>query len=391
MSAKYWACVGPVVVLIAAMVVMVCVGGCAQPTVKASKKDQGCVFFPPAPNVARIQFLCHLSGSDDLTPAGPKRSSALADFITGDSGEEKEGYQRIGRAYGLAVRDGKLFVADSQNACIAVMDMVKQQLSRFGRTGPGRLKKPINVRLDRSGRIYVTDTQRREIVVFEADGKYITAFGGGKGLYPVDVAVVGDELYVLDGLASCVNVYDLATGEAKRSFGGKGMAHGKLDRPTNMIVDDKGAVYVSDMMNFRIQKLDSNGKHLAEFGQSGYGPGAFGRPKGVAVDRDGVLYVVDAISAVVQLLDQRNRPLMHFGELGVQRGRLYLPAQVVVDYDNIEPFRKYMAPDFKTKYLIFVTNQFGPNRISVFAFGRGPGGGKTPPAPLLRATTRPRT
>jgi len=267
------------------------------------------------------------------------------------------------------------------NACIAVMDMVKQQLTRFGRTGPGKLKKPINVRLDRSGHIYVTDTLRREIVVFEADGKYARAFGGGESFYPVDVAVVGDELYVLDAAAHCVKVFDLSTGKAKRSFGGKGMGPGKLDRPTNMTVDDKGMVYVSDMINYRIQKYDSSGKYLTVFGQSGYGPGAFARPKGIAVDRDGVLYVVDAMSAIVQLLDQRNRPLMHFGELGIHPGRLYLPAQVVIDYDNIEPFRKYVRPGFKVKYLVFVTNQFGPNRISVYAFGLGSGGATTRPAP----------
>jgi DNA-binding beta-propeller fold protein YncE len=380
MSERFQMRVGREVIWAFAMMAAACLGGCAQPTVDPPKENKGRIFFPPAPSVSRIQFLCSLSGADDIEPPESRRPSAFADFVTGKPKEEK-GYHRIGRAYGIAVRDGKLFVADSKNACIAVMDMRKKQFSRFGRTGPGRLRKPINVRLDQAGRIYVTDTLRREVVVFQADGEYVKTFGDNRSLYPVDVAVVGDELYVLDGAANCIKIYDLSTGKAKRSFCSKGMAPGKLDRPTNMIVDDKGMIYVTDMMNFRVQKLDSSGRCLGEFGQSGLGPGAFARPKGIAVDRDGILYIVDAMSAIVQMLDQRNRPLMHFGELGIGPGRLYLPAQVIVDYENIEPFRKYVAPGFKVKYLLFVTNQFGPNRISVYAFGRGAGGKKPPPTP----------
>jgi len=106
------------VVWAAAMAVAACLGGCASPKVDASKKeDKGCIFFPSPPSVPRIQFLCHLSSADDLRPAEPSRPGAFADFVIGKSDGKKKGYQRIGRAYGIAVRDGKLFVADISESC----------------------------------------------------------------------------------------------------------------------------------------------------------------------------------------------------------------------------------------------------------------------------------
>jgi hypothetical protein len=47
---------------------------------------------------------------------------------------------------------------------------------------------------------------------------------------------------------------------------------------------------------------------------------------------------------------------------------LYLPAGLCVDYENAGLFQKYAAPGFKIEYLILVTNQAGPNKVSVYGF-----------------------
>jgi hypothetical protein len=41
-----------------------------------------------------------------------------------------------------------------------------------------------------------------------------------------------------------------------------------------------------------------------------------------------------------------------------------------VDYDNVKYFEKFVAPGQKLEYLIYVTNQVGPNKVSVFGFLR---------------------
>jgi hypothetical protein len=47
---------------------------------------------------------------------------------------------------------------------------------------------------------------------------------------------------------------------------------------------------------------------------------------------------------------------------------LYLPAGLIVDYNNLGLFEKYVAPGFKLEYLILLTNQVGPHKVSVFGF-----------------------
>jgi hypothetical protein len=46
-----------------------------------------------------------------------------------------------------------------------------------------------------------------------------------------------------------------------------------------------------------------------------------------------------------------------------------LPAGVTVDYDNLSYFQRFAAPGFTLEYLIFVTNQTGGQKVSVFGFG----------------------
>src|SRR5690348_1712295 len=51
-------------------------------------------------------------------------------------------------------------------------------------------------------------------------------------------------------------------------------------------------------------------------------------------------------------------------------GSTSLPAGVWVDYDHVKYFQQYAAPGFKVEYLIFVTNQYGDHKVSVYGFGR---------------------
>jgi len=75
----------------------------------------------------------------------------------------------------------------------------------------------------------------------------------------------------------------------------------------------------------------------------------------------------------VQIFDRDGRFLMFFGESGDGPGGLLLPAKVAIDYDNLKYFQRYLQPGFQAEYLVFVTSQVGPRRVSVFAFGKAQG------------------
>ncbi|NIA21350.1 MAG: hypothetical protein GWP05_05140 [Anaerolineaceae bacterium] len=347
--------------------------GCAGKTSSREINEINYVFYPSPPDAPRMQFLCRLSGSKDFA----RRRGGFADFVTG---KRDEADTAIAKPFGIAVRGGTIYVADSQGKCIAMMDFSRQRFATFGNKGKGLLGKPINIRLDASGRLYVTDMARGQVVVFDSDGKYVAEYGGDDKLSPADVIVSGDEMYVLDIAFHGIKVFDLQTGRLKRSFGGRGKGFGEFNYPTNMVMDGEGNFYVCDSMNFRVQKIDPNGKLLLLFGEAGRTAGRFARPKGIAVDREGIIYVVDSMFAAVQLFNQEGQPLMFFGGAGSGQGQLQLPAQVTISYDIPEKFRKLVAPDFEAKYLVFVTSQLGPNKVNVYAFGqsRKPAGTQDP-------------
>ncbi|MCL5991339.1 MAG: hypothetical protein M1419_04480, partial [Bacteroidetes bacterium] len=60
--------------------------------------------------------------------------------------------------------------------------------------------------------------------------------------------------------------------------------------------------------------------------------------------------------------------LMFFGGSYKGEGYMYMPAKVAIDYENLDYFRDYVDPAFDLKFLIFVTNQFGPDKITIYGF-----------------------
>ncbi len=59
---------------------------------------------------------------------------------------------------------------------------------------------------------------------------------------------------------------------------------------------------------------------------------------------------------------------MHFGGSYNGPGRMNLPAGIAVDYNLVDYFRPLVFEGFDLHYLIFVTNQFGPDKINVYGF-----------------------
>jgi hypothetical protein len=61
--------------------------------------------------------------------------------------------------------------------------------------------------------------------------------------------------------------------------------------------------------------------------------------------------------------------LMHFGSAGDFPGAMNLPAGICVCEDSVDLFLGQIHPGFKPKRLIVVTNQFGPDKVSLYALG----------------------
>ncbi len=196
----------------------------------ATRPDEPLLFFPAPPALPRVQFLTWANGASQIEP----EQSWLEEFILG---EEVGGTRAIDKPYGVAARDGVVYVCDTKGLCLSRLDFKNRTYSVLGHRGPGRLRKPINIVIDPMGYKFVADPVRKQVVVFGKDDEYITAFDIPEPCHPVDVALYENELYVLDNDETCqIVVLDRSTGKVIRTFGEPGGEPGQFKIPGSLCI-----------------------------------------------------------------------------------------------------------------------------------------------------------
>ncbi len=338
--------------------------GCAPEKVKEDTPPpfQGSLFYPAPPDPPRIQYLTTFSGERDVT----KPVSDFTSFVLGDQPRTES----LKQPYGVEMFAGRLYVVDTGAARIAVFDLKNRRFLSIAGVGNGRMKRPINITIDKDGTKFVCDTGRKQILVYDRNDQYVKAFGEKGQFKPVDSVIAGNRLYVVDIEHHQIHILDKVTGVSLGAFGKAGSAIGELFHPTNIAIGPEGDIYVVETSNFRVQRFTPDGSSVETYGKIGDSLGQFARPKGIAVDRQGRIYVGDAAFENVQVFDNAGRLLLFFGTQGAAGQRMNLPAGVSLDYANIGLFQRFADPRFKLEYVIFVTSQFGPNKVDVFGFGK---------------------
>jgi len=336
---------------------------CSSTSTKEIKSSEN-IFYPALPDAPRIQFLATFTSSKDVRKPG----TAFAKFILGKDKDKDALY--IKKPYGVQIYDGKIYAVDTRGGGYIVMDLLNQSFRVITGNSRGRMSKPINITIDKDGTKYITDTQRKQILVFDKNEKFIRALGLEKQFRPVDTAIYGDKLFVADLQDQEIEVLNKHSGVLLYKIGKAGSKDGELYHPTNIKIGPDNYLYVSETTNFRVQKFTLDGRFVRNYGSIGTGLGKFARPKGIALDKAGRLYVVDAAFENVQIINPNGKLLMAFGSPGTNPGNINLPVDIEIDYKNINLFQRYAHPDFKLEYIILVSSQFGINKINVYGFGK---------------------
>lgn len=102
---------------------------------------------------------------------------------------------------GIAVWRGELYVAEPSAAAVTVFSLSRRKMFRFGLRPPNEIRVPRSVAVDEQGMVYVLDTGRREVMVFDNLGLFIRSFGVSSGFTnPVAAAPSpdGKTVYVVD-------------------------------------------------------------------------------------------------------------------------------------------------------------------------------------------------
>ena len=333
--------------------------GCAATPIKPEL-----VYYPAPPAVPRVVHLKSFNRLDEIVRVQENWLDRLRGRVGGSS---------VGTPAGIAYRNETLYVCDTDENVVHVWHLGRGAARRIGEAKPAALAKPVDVDVDDVGTVYVADSDRGEVLAFWADGTWARSYRSDRaGAYrPAAIAVTGDRLYVADIAGHRVDVYSCVDGAELESVGGIGTAPGRLYFPMGVAVGRVGGVYVSDMMNARVQVLDAALAPSTSFGRPGNRVGDMGKPRHLAIGPDGVAFIADVEFAHVHMYGENGEVLMLFGGPNDGTGGTPMPVGVAIAHSLPDALASLTPPDFAASYFLFVSNTVARKRLSLFAVGVG--------------------
>lgn len=155
-------------------------------------------------------------------------------------------------AFGL---DEDLYVADGYgNARIVQFSKEGDFIREWGVAGkePKQFNNPHNIIVADNGKVFVADRHNNRIQIFTGEGKLIDIWDH-LGT-PWGLAADDSQLYLTDGNTEKVLIVDFK-GKILDSFGGVGEVQGKFRAAHGIAVDDEQNIWVTEILNWRVQKF----------------------------------------------------------------------------------------------------------------------------------------
>ncbi|HWV44445.1 MAG TPA: PQQ-binding-like beta-propeller repeat protein, partial [Nitrospira sp.] len=245
-------------------------------------------------------------------------------------------------------REGNLYIADTMNHRVRMVDSETGVISTLAGTGQARfsgdggpankaaLNEPAALAVDEAGRLYIADQSNHRVRVVDLKAGVIrTVAGTGIAAYdgdgkpavdtalagPSGLALAGNHLYIADTFNGRVRCVDLSSGLMTMVAGDGGVYRYEspsdapspsLSRPTGIALDQAGRLFLTDSDNHLIRQWDwSSGTAFCVAGQglpSYSGDGGVAReaslcyPFGIVADRDGMLLVADTFNHRIRVL-----------------------------------------------------------------------------------------
>lgn len=213
--------------------------------------------------------------------------------------------------------EDNIYLADSVRGLVLVFDRDGRFLREIGTYRGEPLFEGITaIAIDRgAGRLYVADGPRDEIVVLDLDGNFIQRAGHGR------MPSRPGELMVRDPLAAeeFKDPTDISIDEDKvavldnegtrvrvmdhdcKLVGGFSVQQAVKDKAYGISIDHRGNIFVSYPGADSIREYAADGKLLGSFGYAGFRMGQFLGPEGVWIDRSDRLYVADTENARIEI------------------------------------------------------------------------------------------
>lgn len=285
---------------------------------------------------------------------------------------------------GVAVVDGKLYVADSLNQRIRMIDLSSGLISTVagngtagyagdaGQATSAKLNNPFGIAAV-SGSLYIAEPQNQRVrMVNTSTGIITTVAGNGTASFtgdsgqataarlnsPQAVAVADNKLYIADRSNNRIRRVDMSTGVITTVVGSGGASYsGDAGQATSATINSPygiaaadGKLYIADSGNHRVRKVDlTTGliSTVAGNGTSGYAgdeglatSASLSNPQGVMV-KDGILFIADYGNHRIRMVDLSSGIIKLFAGSGTAgyvgdgglaaSGRLFYPTAIAAD------------------------------------------------------------
>ncbi|MDH3716196.1 MAG: 6-bladed beta-propeller [Gammaproteobacteria bacterium] len=312
------------------------------------------VVWPAAPETPRYRFAGELVGAPNFFAAqenDPGVAMNVLRWVAGIGRAAEDSSRSLLRPQsGMVDATGRIYVTDSGRQAVFVFDETAGELSIWKRADAGDdLATPVGIAPGADTEILVADSTLARIVRLSADGVPLGSFGAGQLGRPTGLARDrAGRVFVADSGEHDVKVFDLE-GRLLKRIGRRGSAAGEFNAPTHLAVS-ADRLYVTDTLNARVQSLTLEGEPLSSYGRRGLYLGNLIRPKGVAVDSDDNLYVVESFFDHLLVFGDDGTFLLPIGGPGSAAGRFFLPAGAWSDTRG----RIFVADMFNARVTIFL-------------------------------------
>jgi DNA-binding beta-propeller fold protein YncE len=181
---------------------------------------------------------------------------------------------------------------------------------------------PVGIFVDREhGEVFVADSGRGEVLLFDSEGTPIHRFGKLNGIRnPIDIVIRNDRIYVSQEGNPYIDVL---------SFTGKPVGHlAPLEipfYPGKMDIDADGNIYVVNKARTECVVFDSEDRFVGTIGEG------LNSITGVASSEDRVYLLTPFDGHAVQVYDKSGEFIMGYEGIEGRGGRLGLPASAKVD------------------------------------------------------------
>jgi DNA-binding beta-propeller fold protein YncE len=298
--------------------------------------------WPPLPAEPKVRYLGILTGFH-------QEGLSVSSLIFGKSNKGKI----IKPVAIVRGHDDRLAIADQGAQGVHLYLPASQEYHFIYQANGESIQSPVGVAFDDQGKLYVTESLLRKILVFDALGNFqsaITMAGEDRIRRPTGIVFNAHDkhLYVSDTLSHQILVFN-ENGHFVARLSSRGETLGTLNFPTHLGCDKEGNLYIVDSLNFRTQIYSPKTLTWKMFGRHGNGSGDFASPKGIGVDKNGIIYIAESLFDTVQLFDNTGRYLLAVGSQGNGQGQFWMPSGLAIDTKE----RMYVCDTYNQRIQIF--------------------------------------